>query len=214
MQYVTYTRVSTAEQGKSGLGLEAQARDIENFLAGQGGEVIAAFCDIGSGADDDRPEFKKALKLIKKTAAMLLVSKLDRLSRDVAMISNLMKRLDFRVATMPSADTFQLHIYAALAQQERKMISQRTKAALAAAKERGVKLGGRREGALEKSLEVRSAKANASAERLIITIGPLRDAGMTLTDIAARLTLMGLSTPRGGDWTPTAVSRVIARMAA
>ena len=138
MKYVIYTRVSTQEQQKSGLGLEAQERDIEIFLTTYSDvpyEVIARFCDTGSGADNGRPEFQKALDLVRKTGAELLVSKLDRLSRKVSFIATLMedKKVKFRVASMPHADPFQLHIYAALAEQEREFISKRTKAALQAA---------------------------------------------------------------------------------
>ena len=148
-RYVTYVRVSTKEQGKSGLGLAAQQRDIELFLQNYSDvpwEVIGAFQDVGSGADNGRPELQKALALVRKTGAELLVAKVDRLSRRVSHLSALMDdpKVKLRVASMPHADKFQLHIYSALAEQERHFISTRTKAALQAAKARGIKLGGRR----------------------------------------------------------------------
>ena len=138
-RYVIYKRVSTKEQGRSGLGLEAQDRDIRIFLEAFSEvpwEIVGEFLDILTGTDDSRPELAKAIDLAKREKATLLVSKLDRLSRKVSFIANLMddKKLDFRVAQMPSADKFQLHIYAALAEQEREFISQRTKAALREAK--------------------------------------------------------------------------------
>ena len=137
MQYVIYKRVSTDSQGKSGLGLDAQSRDIELFISNyaEEPEVIGEFTDIMSGKSSDRPELSKALEVCRTTGAALLVAKLDRLSRRVSFIASLMedKRLSFKVAQMPHADKFQLHIYAALAEQERDFISKRTKAALAEA---------------------------------------------------------------------------------
>ena len=217
-KYVTYTRVSTAEQKKSGLGLEAQRRDIDIFLTSYSEvpfEILGEFCDQGSGADNGRPEFQKALALVRKTGAELLVAKLDRLSRRVSFIASLMedKKVRFRVASMPHADAFQLHIYAALAEQEREFISRRTKAALDAARKRGVKLGGWREGALDAANALRHNNADAYAKRLIGVIKPMRDAGMTLQGIADRLMQMGQATAQGGSrWTPTAVRRVLARV--
>ena len=216
-KYVIYTRVSTQEQRKSGLGLEAQRRDIDIFL-GQFSEVpfeiIGDFCDQGSGADNGRPEFQKALALVRKTGAELLVAKLDRLSRRVSFIAQLMEetKVRFRVASMPHADAFQLHIYAALAQQERDFISARTKAALAAARKRGVKLGGDR-GSLKARNDALQAKADADASKVIGIVRPLRESGKTLQQIADQLNLMGLRTPRDGTWVPASVNRVLDRMA-
>jgi len=216
-QYVIYTRVSTAEQGKSGLGLQAQERDIELFLSNYSAvpyEIIGEYRDVLSGADDDRPELSKALALIRKTGAELLIAKLDRLSRKVSFIATIMDdpKVRLRVASMPNADKFQLHIYAALAEQERDFISKRTKAALAEAKARGTKLGGLRDKTMQRNVAIQ-VKAKAEAERVMKVIKPLRDAGQSLTAIATTLNEMKVATSRGGQWTAMQVSRVIERVA-
>lgn len=215
-QYVVYKRVSTADQGRSGLGLEAQQRDIELFLTNYSDipfEVIEEFIDVQSGKDDDRPELTKAIALAKKTGAELLVSKLDRLSRRVSFIAALMeeKKLSLRVASMPTADSFQLHIYAALAEQERNFISLRTKAALAEAKAKGRKLGGMRDKTMKRNEAVKQ-NANRRAENIAGIILPLRDAGKTLREIAAELDRAGVQTARGGSWSATQVQRTLARV--
>ncbi|RVJ16631.1 DNA invertase [Sinorhizobium medicae] len=214
-QYITYIRVSTSEQGKSGLGLEAQQRDINIFLEQFSEvpfEVIGEFQDIQSGGDDDRPELAKALALARKTGAELLIAKLDRLSRKVSFIATIMDdpKVKLRVASMPHADKFQLHIYAALAEQERDFISARTKAALQAAKARGVKLGGLRD-KTNKRNEAAKAKADRFAASVLPLVQKLRDAGETLQAIADALNDAGKQSPRGGQWTATSVKRVIAR---
>jgi DNA invertase Pin-like site-specific DNA recombinase len=214
-KYVIYTRVSTEEQSRSGLGLEAQERDIELFLTNFSEvpyEVLDKFQDVQSGGSDDRPQLALALKLVRSSGAELLVAKLDRLSRKVSFISALMddKAVRLRVASMPQADKFQLHIYAALAEQERDFISARTKAALREAKARGQKLGGLRDTTMKRNAAVR-AKAKAEAERVMRVVGPLRKAGATLAAIASTLNDTGIATSRGGVWTPTQVSRVLER---
>lgn len=214
-QFVVYRRVSTAEQGKSGLGLEAQSRDIELYLANYADtphEVIADFLEVQSGKDSDRPELKKALDLCRRTGAVLLVAKLDRLSRRVSFIATLMedRKLDLRVASMPNADKFQLHIYAALAEQERDFISLRTKAALAPLKGTG-KLGGLRDKTGKRNEAVKR-DALAFAEKVRPIVMPLREANKTLLDIAIALNEAGVSTARGGSWTPTQVKRVLERL--
>lgn len=216
LKYVIYTRVSTEDQGRSGLGLEAQQRDIDIFLdrfSEVPFEVIGRFQDVQSGGDNDRPELEKALALVRKTGAELLVAKLDRLSRKVSFISALMddKRVKLRVACMPHADKFSLHVYAALAEQERTFISERTKAALRMAKERGVKLGGMRDATGERNKAIQ-AKADREAHKLMKIIGPLHKAGTSLQKIARALDDQGISTSRGGNWSATQVSRVLARV--
>jgi DNA invertase Pin-like site-specific DNA recombinase len=216
--YVIYRRVSTAEQGRSGLGLDAQARDVQLFLEGFNSEpyrVLATFTDVLSGADADRPELTSALDLCRKSGATLLVSKLDRLSRKVSSIATLMedKRVKFRVAQMPYADNFQLHIYAALAEQERAFISARTKAALAEAKARGRQLGGLRDKTMRRN-EVMQENAAARAEKVAGIVRPLRETGKPLREIAEHLNRAGVQTARGGRWQASQVMRVLARLEA
>ena len=215
-QYVIYKRVSTTGQGSSGLGMDAQQRDIDLYLTNYSDvpfEIIGGFVDIQSGKDDNRPELAKAVALAKKTGAELLVSKLDRLSRRVSFIAALMeeKKLTLRVASMPTADSFQLHIYAALAEQERNFISLRTKAALAEAKARGQKLGGMRDKTMKRNEAVK-ANAIRRADNISGIIIPLRDAGKTLREIAAELDKAGVETARGGSWSATQVQRALNRM--
>ncbi|NOD31486.1 recombinase family protein [Ruegeria atlantica] len=217
-QYVTYRRVSTTEQGRSGLGLEAQTRDIDLFLANYSDEpfeVIGDFTDVLSGADNERPELTKAITLAKQTGAELLVAKLDRLSRKVSFIATLMddKKLSLRVASMPHADKFQLHVYAALAEQEREFISKRTKAALQAAKARGQKLGGMRDATMKRNEAVK-ANAAARAEKVRGLVLPLRGAGRSLREIAEELDKAGVATARGGAWSAAQVKRIIERLEA
>ena len=217
-QFVIYRRVSTAEQGRSGLGLEAQTRDIDLYLANYAEtpfEVAGDFLDVLSGKDNDRPELSKALDHCRKTGAELLVAKLDRLSRKVSFIATLMDdpKVRLRVASMPNADKFQLHIYAALAEQERTFISLRTKAALAEAKARGQKLGGMRD-ATGKRNEAIQRDAYAFAQKVKPLVEPLRAAGKTLSEIAGALDGAGIGTARGGKWTPMQVKRVLERLSA
>ena len=216
-RYVVYKRVSTAEQGRSGLGLEAQQRDIQLFLdtfSEVPWEVLGEFTDILSGGDSARPELVKAIDMAKREKATLLVAKLDRLSRKVSFIATLMDdpKLDLRVASMPYADKFQLHIYAALAEQEREFISRRTKAALAEAKARGRKLGGLRDATMKRNAAVQ-ANAKHRAERVQGIVWPLRDAGRSLREIAEELNRAGVETARGGRWQASQVKRVLERLA-
>ena len=203
-QYISYIRVSTKSQGDSGLGLKAQERDINIYLdnyAQEPYEVIAEFCDVASGTKADRPQMQEALDLVRKTGATLLVSKLDRLSRKVSFISKLMedKKVDFKVAQFPNADKFMMHIYSALAEQERDFISTRTKAALAAAKARGVILGGARPEAEARHRAVIKL-ANENAKRVKPIIEDSRKLGKSLRDIAKVLNDLGVTTARGGRW--------------
>lgn len=214
-RYVVYTRVSTKDQGRSGLGLEAQERDIAIFLdhfSEEPWEVLGRFSDVQSGGDDDRPQLAAALELVRRTGAELLIAKLDRLSRKVAFISALMDdpRVRLRVAQMPQADKFSLHIYAALAEQERDFISRRTKDALAAAKAKGRKLGGLRPKTNARNAAVQ-VKANKEAEKVLKIVKPMREAGESLAAIAEALAIMKVATSRGGAWTPMQVSRTLKR---
>lgn len=213
---IAYRRVSTEKQGRSGLGLEAQEAVIAGYCRATGATVIATYTDIESGKVDDRPQLAAAIEAAKLHRAKLVVPTLDRLSRDVAYIAALMKRgVDFACADMPSASTFELHIRAAIAEEERRKISERTRLALAAAKRRGVKLGGYRgtapdNDARSKAIEIRQTKAAEYARQII----PHIDRTLTLRDNAARLNGMHLTTPRGCVWTAAAVKRVIDTVAA
>jgi DNA invertase Pin-like site-specific DNA recombinase len=154
---VGYIRVSTARQGRSGLGLEAQQAALTRFAEAEGFSLLQTYTETESGADDDRPELNAAIERARKAKAPVIVAKLDRLSRDVAYIAGLMKAKVPFIVTELGADTdpFLLHIYAALAEKERALISRRTKDALQAAKARGVALGGMRDKSLENQAEAR-----------------------------------------------------------
>lgn len=217
-KYVIYRRVSTQSQGESGLGLEAQDRDIALFLENYSDvpfEVLGTFTDVLSGADAHRPELAKAVELAKNEGAELLVSKLDRLSRKVSQIAALMddKALKIRVAAMPHADKFQLHIYAALAEQERDFISLRTKQALAAAKARGVQLGGLRDKTLKRNEAAKEA-ADAAADRVASIVLPMRESGLSYQKIADALNAAGVPTPRGKKWAAMSVKNAADRLSA
>lgn len=215
-QFVLYKRVSTSEQGRSGLGLEAQQRDIDLFLKQCPDPlVVGTYTEVVSGGkgEQHRPVLAEALKHCRTAKAVLLVSKLDRLSRNVAFIAKLMedKTVEMRVASLPQASRFELHLYAALAEQERTFISQRTKAALAAAKDRGVKLGGPR-----KYLDIentrRANEAIRNAQLVAPLILPLYKSGATLQEVANALNGGGVHTSRGKEWRPTQVKRVLERL--
>ncbi len=216
IKFVTYYRVSTKGQGESGLGLDAQKRDVHIFLDNYADipfDVVGTFTDIDSGTNNDRGELTKAIVMAKKNKAVLLVAKLDRLSRKVSFVAGLLedKALQFKVAQMPHADKFQLHIYAALAEQERDFISKRTKAALAEAKARGVILGGLRD-KTNKRNKVRKANAVERAEAIRSIITPMITGGNTLREIANGLNAAGLRTERGSMYQATTVSRVMSRL--
>jgi len=216
-RYVIYRRVSTDEQGRSGLGLAAQDRDIRLFLEGfaeEPHEVLGEFIEVQTGRADDRPQLAMALDLARKEGADLLVAKLDRLSRRVSFIATLMEdpKIKLRVASMPYADKFQLHVYAALAEQEREFISARTKAALAEAKARGTKLGGLRDQTGKRNAAVQ-ANAVERAERVADIVVPLREKGVALQSIAEALNSAGVATARGGIWHASQVQRTLKRLA-
>lgn len=217
-KYVVYRRVSSKSQGESGLGLEAQDRDVALFLENYSDvpfEVLDTFTDVLSGADTQRPQLAAAIELAKKERAELLVSKLDRLSRKVSQIAALMDDpvLKIRVAAMPHADKFQLHIYAALAEQERDFISLRTKQALAAAKARGVRLGGLRDKTMKRNEAAKEA-ADAAANRVASIVLPMRESGTSYQKIADALNAAGVPTPRGKKWAAMSVKNAADRLCA
>jgi DNA invertase Pin-like site-specific DNA recombinase len=207
---ISYVRVSTASQGKSRLGLEAQRAAITRFAAAEGREVLASFVEIetGKGADalDRRPQLAAALAAARKAKCSVVVSKLDRLSRDVAFISGLMaQRVPFVVAELgPDVDPFVLHLYAALAEKERALISSRTKAGLAAAKARGQKHGNADLAAANKA----AAADRAEALRAIF----VETASLSTRKAAEVLNSRGIATPTGKPWNAMAVVRVRARL--
>jgi DNA invertase Pin-like site-specific DNA recombinase len=219
--YVAYLRVSTDKQGRSGLGLEAQQTAIAGFLKPDDKLLEPPFIEVESGKRSDRPQLHAALERCRKTGATLLIAKLDRLARNVAFIANLMESgVPFVAVDMPHADPFRLHIEAAIAEDEARKISQRTKAALKAAKERGVTLGGYRGGPIPDIREVQAKGAEAArqksdtfAVRLAPVIADIRAAGMvSLRQIADELNRRGVPTARGGNWAAPAVRNVLARI--
>ncbi|MBL9045978.1 MAG: recombinase family protein [Tabrizicola sp.] len=207
---VAYERVSTARQGASGLGLEAQRKVIEDFATSRGAEVLARFTEVESGRKADRPELLKALRLAKVTGATLVIAKLDRLSRNAAFLLALRDSgVRFVAVDMPEANDLTVGIMALVAQAEREAISRRTKEALAVAKARGVKLGNpngaeslRRAGKGGMALrQAVSANAAAFAADLAPVLADIREAGhSSLRAIAAELTARGIKTRRGGKW--------------
>ena len=214
-RYVLYFRVSTQKQGRSGLGLDAQKRDIDLYLENyseQPYEILGTFKDIQSGADNDRPELKKAIELAKRTKSILLVQKICRLSRRVSFIASLIedKELDFKVAHMPFAHKFQLHIYSALNEQEKDFISSRTKSALKSWKERNPdkKLGAPVHH-IKALAKARRAKAIKEAKRIEGLIVPLKQQGKSLRVICDVLNNSGITTSKGRSFYPSKVSRTL-----
>jgi DNA invertase Pin-like site-specific DNA recombinase len=211
-KFVAYYRVSTKRQGATGLGLDAQRRSVSDFL--NGGTLLDEFTDIESGRKDDRPRLAQAIALAKRQKATLVIAKLDRLSRRLSFVAKLMESgVRFVAVDNPSANELTIHILAAVAEAERKAISERTKSALAAAKRRGVVLGNpalrqARKGALKAA----QAAADQFAGNVTPVIRGIQSRGVTsLRGIAEALNARGLKTRRGGLWTAVAVSRVVER---
>jgi DNA invertase Pin-like site-specific DNA recombinase len=212
--YVAYARVSTAKQGRSGLGEAAQRAAINAFLREGDRLLTPVYVETESGKNDSRPELAKALNRCQLTGATLLVAKLDRLSRNLAFIATLQDAgVKFVAADMPEATELTVHIMAAMAQHERKAISTRTKEALAAAKAKGTKLGGWRGGPVvdhRLGTTAKREKAEAFKARVRAAIAELQAQGITsLSDIARSLNEQGVRTSRGGNWQATQVARVI-----
>jgi len=218
---IGYIRVSTLQQGRSGLGIEAQREALARFAKAEGFELVREFVEVetGKGADalDRRPQLAAALAEARKQRCPVVVAKLDRLSRDVHFISGLMAhRVSFLVAELGAdVDPFVLHMFAALAQKERAMISARTRSALAAAKARGVALGGPK---LPEARAAGLASIKANADNHAANVLPLirdlqRKGAGTLREIADALNARGISTPRGGSWYATSVKNVLERAA-
>lgn len=211
-QFVLYLRISNAKSGGvDSNGIHAQERDLNLFLGSQNDpQVIGKFVEVESGANSNRPELNRALDLCRKTGSHLVVQKTDRVSRDVEFIAKLVKDKDItlRVANLPNADNFTIHLFAALAQQEREFISQRTKAAMAAGKAMGKKYGNPKLAELNRT---RQRQANQFSTAVSPIILPLREKGMTFQQIADTLNQMNIKTARGCKYSPMQVKRVVDR---
>lgn len=212
-KYVAYYRVSTDRQGQSGLGLDAQRAAVAKHI-GQA-ELVAEFTEVESGRKNDREQLAAALATAKRAKAMLVIAKLDRLARNVHFVSGLLESgVPFVCADMPEADRTFLQMMAVFAEWEARKISERTKAALQAAKARGVKLGSPAQAkASEAGNETIKAKAQAFASRILPLIHSIQQSGASnLREIAAELTTRGVQTARGGfQWHPSQVANILAR---
>jgi DNA invertase Pin-like site-specific DNA recombinase len=220
MKFVTYLRVSTERQGQSGLGLEAQRAAVAALVLGRG-EVVAEFVEVEveveSGKRADRPQLALALAEAKRAGAVLLIAKLDRLARNVAFIANLLESgVEVTAADMPEANRFLLHVMAAVAEHEAQAISDRTKAALAAAKARGVKLGwsiperaSEQRQAAKKGAAANKALALTHAKNVLPMIEQIRAGGASLRQIAVELNARGIKTARDGKWHATTVRNIL-----
>jgi DNA invertase Pin-like site-specific DNA recombinase len=223
MKAIAYYRVSTAAQGRSGLGLEAQQAAVQEFCRTRGGALLEEFTEVESGSQADRPQLARALELARLTGATLLIAKLDRLSRNAAFLLTLRDSgTEFIACDMPDANNVTVGIMAVIAQEERRAISARTKAALAAAKARGVRLGNPNGAAALK----RAGKGTASAltavrnnakrraDALAGKVAEIRAEGaISHSAIAAGLNERHIRTPRGGQWHATSVRRLLGRLA-
>ena len=208
-KFVAYFRVSTERQGQSGLGLEAQQAAVKQYAD----SIIHSFTEIESGKHDDRPQLQAAIAMCKRSGAALLIAKIDRLSRQAAFLLTLRDSgVQIIAADMPHAGTLEFGIRAVVAQHEREEIARRTKAALQAAKARGVKLGcPTPEIGSAAGIAVIQARASAYATRLAPIVADIKRAGCTtLREIAAALQARGISTPRGGtNWAPSQVRNLL-----
>ena len=211
-KFVAYFRVSTDRQGKSGLGLEAQREAVMSYLNGGSWTLVGEFTEIESGKHENRPELEKALAACKKQKAKLVIAKLDRLSRNLAFIATLMESsVEFVAVDNPHANKLTIHILAAVAQHEREMISERTKAALAAAKKRGQRLGNPN---LAEAASLAHAALRANRRRFAANVRPIIEeimrAGVTShNQIAQKLNERNVKTARGGTWTHVQVGAIL-----
>jgi DNA invertase Pin-like site-specific DNA recombinase len=220
---VALYRVSTAEQGHSGLGLEAQQASVRAFVECEGWTLVTEHQDIASGKDDRRPGFQAALIRCRQLGAVLVAARLDRITRRAHTLSQLLEEgISIRAADMPGADDLMMRVYAAMAQKERELISERTRAALAAARARGAVLGGDRgwrpprPPCAAAAAIARTEQASRRAHRLSLEIDALVAEGIqSHQGLARALSMKGVPTPRGSaGWTHTTVARLLARRAA
>lgn len=226
-KFVIYTRVSTDEQGRSGLGLDAQMTACRRHVEQVGGTIVAGFEEVASGDDDARPVLAQAVAAARRHRAHLLVAKLDRLSRAVALVAGLLRngRVPLVVADCATASTLELHLRATIAEEERRLIAERTKAALAALKARGVRLGSARRNHWKGREDRRAAGAAKGSAAAAVArremFGPLWDearsvarelvaGGASMHAAARELTARGMVTPTGGRWWPATIKRLLA----
>ena len=213
--YIAYLRVSTDKQGEQGHGISAQRLAIQNHLATNCGELLDEYVEVESGKKNDRPELQKAISRCKMSRATLIIAKLDRLSRNLAFIANLMDAgIDFVACDNPYANKLTIHILAAIAEHEREMISRRTREALAAAKAKGIKLGGYRGTTVtdkirQDALLARRAKSKEYSANVIPMIQEHLGIGYSLNATARILNQQRIVTVRGGKWTAKSISRIL-----
>jgi DNA invertase Pin-like site-specific DNA recombinase len=213
-QVVTYYRVSTQRQGASGLGLEAQRQSVMQYISRNSNSILAEFVEVetGTGANalEKRPELRKALELCRKTGATLLIAKLDRLARNVHFVSGLIETgVDFIAADMPNANKSMHQMHAVMSEWERDQISDRTKAALAAAKARGVVLGATGPANLKRNTLARQDAARAFHARLKPVTDGFISQGMTRRAIVVQLNALDIKAPKGGAWSLGQVQRTV-----
>jgi DNA invertase Pin-like site-specific DNA recombinase len=218
-RFIAYYRVSTAKQGASGLGLEAQRAAVTDYLDGGNWKLLSEHAEVESGKNAARPALTSALRDCKLKKATLVIAKLDRLSRDAHFLLGLEKAgVDFVAVDMPNANRLTVRLMAVIAQEVREMISARTKAALAAAKARGVKLGGKRPNQPKVNPALGRAALAQASDEFAQCVGPvvaeLRQSGMSFRQIVGELRNRGIRTMRGGTWTATTVRKVLLRSTA
>ena len=217
LRFVAYYRVSTDKQGINGNGIEAQKQSVARYLASLDCELLGSFEEVESGGKNDRPKLQEAIKLAKAKNAVLVVSKLDRLSRNAAFLLQLQdSKLDFVICDMPNIDRFSVGILALLAQKERELISERTKAGMAVARQRGIKLGNPNAAAAWKAAQKAiQTRKNIFREAALKSIREIESTGITsLNRIADCMNKRGEKTARSGIWTATAVRRILSKSAA
>lgn len=215
-RFIAYYRVSTSKQGQSGLGLEAQQEAVKRFLDGDNWELIEEFKEVetGKGADAlaKRPQLSKALQACKRHEAVLIIAKLDRLARNVHFISGLLETgVEFVAADMPQANKVMIQMYSVMAEWERDQVSSRTKAALAIAKARGVKLGVAGKANLSWNIEERKSRADTLAKKLLPVIDGFKRAGLSQRAMVNQLNSLGIPAARGGDWSLQQLQRLMNR---